>query len=505
MADTPFRIVILGGGTAGWMAASLIAQRWRDRRVHVTVIESPDIGIIGVGEGSTPQLKAMFDTLGIAERDWMPACNATYKNGISFHGWSSRPGFEHYFHPFQTNLDSHTANHFYYHTRARRTGRDVWAHPDRFFISARLAAEQRAPVAPDNFPFEISYGYHFDATLVGVFLRDHAVGKLGVMHLPRTVRDVLLDERGSVAALLTDADERIEGNFFIDASGFRSTIMQGALGERFMPFASNLFNDSAIAMPTPNEPGSISSETKATAMEAGWVWNIPLTNRTGNGYVYASAFKTADAAETELRTHLGLLDSATPARHLKMNVGQVQRSWVKNCLAIGLAQGFIEPLEATALHIVQATVEGFMDAFEAGNFTSSGADAFNTNIAARYEGIRDYIVAHYRVNGRSDTDYWRANAANQNLSDSLKAVMSCWFTGGDLKQEIADQGISKYYPALSWHCLLGGYGTYPEQAKLKPPEAGLALADMAKIDQFVAGCAQNFPSQTDVLHAMKNP
>jgi tryptophan 6-halogenase len=494
MTAEPFRIVILGGGTAGWMTANLIAHRWADRHVSVTVIESPDIGIIGVGEGSTPQLKAMFDTLGIAERDWMPACNATYKTGISFHGWSERPGFERYFHPFPTEIDSHTVNHFFFHTRARRTGREVWAHPDRFFLPAQLAGERLGPIAPENFPFQIGYGYHFDATLVGQFLRDHAVSKLGVTHLARTVRDVVLAADGNVSSLRTDGEEVIAGDLFIDSSGFRSTILQGALGEPFVPFASNLFNDSAVAMPTASDSGVIPCETKATALEAGWAWKIPLTNRTGNGYVYSSAFKSANEAETELRAHLGLLDSDTPARHLKMNVGQVRRSWVKNCLAVGLAQGFIEPLEATALHIVQATVEGFLDAFEAGDFTNSGAAAFNTEIAARYEGIRDYIVAHYRVNGRTDSDYWRANAANQKLSDSLKGIMTCWFTGGDLVQEIADQGISGFYPAVSWHCLLGGYGTYPDDAKLTVPEADLPVADMGRIDAFIAGCARNFRS-----------
>ncbi len=499
MADAPFRIVVLGGGTAGWMAANLIAHRWRDRNVSVTVVESPDIGIIGVGEGSTPQLKAMFDTLGITEREWMPACHATYKTGISFHGWSTRAGFERYFHPFQTEIDGHTAPKYYFQTRARRTGRDVWAHPDRFFLTARLARERLGPIAPANFPFDIGYGYHFDATLVGVFLRDHAVGKLGVTHLPRTVCEVVLDKAGNVSALMTDTDERIGGDFFIDASGFRATIIQQALGEPFLPFASNLFNDSAIAMPTPNDPGPLPCDTQATALQAGWVWKIPLTNRTGNGYVYSSSFKSADDAETELRTHLGMLDSDVPARHLKMNVGQVRRSWVKNCLAVGLAQGFIEPLEATALHIVQATVEGFIEAFAAGNFTNRDAERFNTEIAARYEGIRDYIVAHYRMNQRTDTDYWRANAANQNLSDSLKGVMTCWFQGGDLCAEIAAQDIGRYYPSLSWHCLLGGYGTYPDDAKLKPPESDLALADMAKVDAFIAGCARNFPAHGAVL------
>jgi tryptophan 6-halogenase len=499
MTAGAFRIVILGGGTAGWMAANLIAHRWRDRNVSVTVIESPDIGIIGVGEGSTPQLKAMFDTLGIAERDWMPKCNATYKTGISFHGWSTRPGFEAYFHPFPTEIDSHTGDRFFFNTRARRTGRDVWAHPDRFFLPAALAAARLGPIAPENFPFRIGYGYHFDATLVGQFLRDHAVGTRGVTHMARTVREVVVGENGNIEALVTDADEHIPGNFFIDASGFRSTILQTELGEPFLPFASNLFNDSAIAMPTSNDPGAIRSETRATALEAGWVWKIPLTNRTGNGYVYSSAFKSADEAETELRAHLGLLDSETPARHLNMKVGQVRRSWVNNCLAVGLAQGFIEPLEATALHIVQATVEGFMDAFETGEFTNAETAAFNTSIAARYEGIRDYIVAHYRVNGRADTPYWRANAANQQLSDSLKGIMTSWFSGGDLVQEIADQDIGHYYPAQSWHCLLGGYGTYPDGTKLNAPEAELPVADMARIDAFLSGCARNFRSHDLVL------
>lgn len=497
MSARPKTIVVLGGGTAGWMAACLIAHRWPD--TAVTVVESPDIGIIGVGEGSTPQLKAMFDTLGIGEAEWMPACNATYKTGISFHGWSSRPGYERYFHPFQTALDSHTAPQFFLHTRARRTGRDVVAHPDAFFVPTRLAAERRAPLAPPSFPFDISYGYHFDATLVGQFLRDHAVGKLGVTHLPRTVRDIMLDTDGDVASLVCDDDERIDGDFFIDASGFRAAIVQVALGEPFRPFGENLFNDRAVAMPTPNGSDVLPCETRATALSSGWVWNIPLTNRTGNGYVYSSAHLTEDQAERELRAHLGVGDDEPPARHLKMKVGRVERSWTRNCLAVGLSQGFIEPLEATALHIVQATVEGYLDTVD----DHGSRDDFNRRIAARYEGIRDYIVAHYRFNSRNDTDYWRANAAQQKLSDSLKSLMTCWFTGGDLVEEIARQDISKYYAPLSWHCLMAGYGAFPDDAKMRPPEPGLPLADMAKIERFVGGCAANFPSHDVILAAIR--
>ncbi len=497
MTEKQFRFVILGGGTAGWMAACLIAKKWPQH--HITVIESPEIGIIGVGEGSTPQLKSFFDGLGIAEKDWMPKCNATYKTGISFHGWSERSGFARYFHPFPTQIDSFTAPQFYFHTRARRTGRDIWAHPDRFFLPAKLAADRRAPIAPANFPFAIGYGYHFDAHLVGAFLRDHAKEQFGVFHLERTIQDVALDANGNVSALTAENGDKIEGEFFIDCSGFRATIIQKALKEPFRPFGSNLFNDRAVAMPTPREDGIIPCETRASALSTGWAWKIPLTNRSGNGYVYASAYKSADEAETELRAALGLLDADTEARHLQMNVGRIENSWVKNCLAVGLSQGFIEPLEATALHIVQATVEGFIEAFDRGGFTSQHAPEFNTQIGKRYDGIRDYIVAHYRMNQRTDSDYWRDNAANQDLSDSLKALMTCWFTGGDLEAEIAEQDISKYYSALSWHCLFAGYGTFPPDAKLRPAESDLATTDMAAIDRFVEGCAENFPDHNQMI------
>jgi tryptophan 6-halogenase len=492
--DPPFRIIVLGGGTAGWMAACLMAHRWPRQRVSVTVVESPEIGIIGVGEGSTPQMKAFFDELGIAEREWMPKCNATYKNGISFHGWSARPGYERYFHPFHTALDIHTAPAFFFHTRARRTGRDVWSHPDRFFVSAKLAEERRAPIARENFPFQIGYGYHFDATLVGIFLRDHACEKLNVTHIERRVDRVEMHENGNIARLIDEAGASIEGDFFVDASGFRATLIQEALGEKFENFGDNLFNDRAVAMPSANEAGTISSETRATALSNGWAWSIPLTNRAGNGYVYSSSHITKDAAETELRVHLGLLNSEVEARHLTMKVGQVSRTWVKNCLAIGLSQGFIEPLEATALHIVHATVSGFIKAFDKGGFTDEAAAQFNRKIHARYEGIRDYIVCHYRMNTRQDSDYWRANAANQALSDDLKTVMTCWFQGGDLQEEVARLGIETYYAAQSWHCLLAGYGQFPDDAKMVVPEAGLPIVDMAATDDFMTRCAHNFLS-----------
>jgi tryptophan 6-halogenase len=490
----PVNIVILGGGTAGWMAANLLAHRWRNSGVRITLVESPDVGIIGVGEGSTPQLKYFFETLGIAEADWMPRCNATYKNGIRFNNWSERPGFESYFHPFLTAVDAQTAPAFYYNALARRTGRDVCAHPDCFFLPAYLSKEYRAPIAAETFPFDVSYGYHFDAYLVGAFLRDHAK-KLGVIHLEQHVTKIERAENDDISHLLTAQNKQISGDFFIDSSGFRASLIQEVLDEPFIAFAENLFNDSAVVMPTPAHPHLLAAQTSATALSCGWAWDIPLTNRTGNGYVYSSAFISDDAAETELRTYLGLLESDVVARRLKMNVGRVRNSWVRNCLAVGLSQGFIEPLEATALHIVQATVEAFMDAIDAG----TTPEVFNRKIAARYEGIRDYIVCHYRMNQRRDTQYWRENAANNNLSDNLKAMITAWFTAKDITAEIEALGIGDYYSTLSWHCLLAGYGAYPDEAKMRPPEADIQHFDMAKIDSFIRRCGLNFGDHKALL------
>lgn len=501
MSEPPLRIVILGGGTAGWMTACLFAERWLKpgaRPITITLVESPQVGIIGVGEGSTPQLKALFDRLGLAERDWMPRANATYKVGIRFTGWSERPAFDSYFHPFPSAIDVHTQPAFFANCTARRRGGDVPAHPDRFYLPTRLADRRLGPQPAENFPFEPSYGYHFDAHEVGRVLRDEAVRR-GVTHLERHVTRVAVDASGAVTHLDCQEGEPIAGDFFVDSSGFRAVIAEGAIGGKFLPFESNLFNDSAVVMPTPLPDGGTPAATSATALSAGWAWAIPLTSRVGNGYVYSSRYVDPQAAEAELRRHLGLPEDGPPARHLKMKVGRLESSWASNCLAVGLAQGFIEPLEATALHIVQATAEEFMAAFEAGGFTPQHRDTFNARIARRYDGIRDYIVAHYRMSQRSDSDYWRDARSHDRLSDSLKAMMTAWFTGADIDAEIERQQIANYYASISWHCLFAGYGTFPEDARLKPATG----ADLDAITRFLDRAQMNFTSHDAALAALR--
>ena len=496
MSAPPRSVVILGGGTAGWMTANLIHRRWGDQGTKISLIESSAIGIIGVGEGSTPQLKAFFDALGIQEAEWMPRCNATYKAGIEFAGWSDKPGYERYFHPFPTDVDGFTQGQFFYSTRARRNGRDVPAHPDPFFVQTRIARDGRAPLAPPNFPFAVGYGYHFDAHLIGTFLCEFGTAK-GIEHIDTRIASVELSEQGDVKALVAEDGRRFEADFFVDASGFRATIIEGALKEPHRSFAENLFNDRAVVTPTPWPAEGIQAATRSTAKSAGWIWHIPLTNRIGNGYVYSSRYIDPDDAAAELRDHLGLSEDAE-VRHLEMRCGRVERSWVRNCLAVGLAQGFLEPLEATALHIVINTVESFLAAWD-----DDKRDEFNANIARRYEGIRDYLVCHYRTAQRSDTEYWRALTKHDVLSDSLKGVITAWFTGADLEQEVIRQDIGKFYLPMSWHCMLAGYGNFPRDELLKPPGSDIVQFDMADVDRFVGGCAMNFPKLSDALERLK--
>lgn len=497
MASPPPRsVIILGGGTAGWMTANLLHRRWSRHGTRVSLIESKDIGIIGVGEGSTPQLKAFFDEIGVAEAEWMPRCNATYKAGIEFSGWSGRQGFERYFHPFPTDVDGFTQGKFFYSTRARRAGRDVPAHPDLFYVPTRIARAGLAPLPKPNFPFFVSYGYHFDAHLIGAFLRELGTGR-GIEHIEARIASVSLGDDGLVDSLLADDGRKFEADFFVDASGFRAAIIEGALKERHLSFAANLFNDRAVVVPTPHGTGPLHACTRSTAMSAGWIWNIPLTNRIGNGYVYSSRYLDPDDAAAELRNHLSLGEDAE-VRQLHMKCGRIERSWVENCLAVGLAQGFLEPLEATALHIVLATVNSFLDAWE-----DDQRDAFNEAIARRYEGIRDYLVCHYRTAQRSDTDYWRAATSLDALSDSLKGLITAWFTGADLEQEVMRQGIAGYYSPSSWHCMLAGYGNFPNERLMKPPGPDITPVDMAEVERFVAGCAMNFPSHADALAKLK--
>jgi len=379
--------------------------------------------------------------------------------------------------------------------QARVNGEDVEARPDKFFIASYLAERRLAPKPARSFPFDVWYGYHFDAVLVGEFLHRKAVER-GVKYRACHLTGAKLDDQGDIACVTTKDGDEIAGDFFVDCTGFGGMLIQKTLATPFVSFADNLFNDSAVAMPTPIGD-SIPCQTISKAMKHGWAWEIPLTNRFGNGYVYSSAFCSADEAERELREMLGLLDSDVQARHLKMKIGRVTKHWNRNCLAVGLSQGFIEPLEATALLFIQRTAQGFIEAVEAGDMGEGARDRFNAKVNEHFEGTRDYIVTHYKTNSRTDTEYWRANNANPNISDSLKELYATWMSGRSIAPEVGRQRIGRGYPIFSWYCILSGMGIYPAQDKLRPANGN--GYDIEEIHNLLDRSAMNFPPQKDVL------
>jgi hypothetical protein len=485
------KIVIVGGGTAGWIAANLINRHWSELGIEVCLVESPDIGTIGVGEGSTPQMKAFFDDIRVSESQWMPACSATYKNGIRFDNWANKPGYSSYFHPFASKIDGFSAPIFMHNAGLRRRGIDIHAHPDRFYLAAYLAVQGKAPIAPENFPFDIGYGYHFDSVLLGKFLCELGISR-GVKHHEGLVEHVSQHPNGDINTVRLADGQLIEADFFIDCTGFSALLIGKTLNVPFISFKENLFNDSAVAIQSAI-PEKTPSQTVSTAMKYGWAWDIPLTNRTGNGYVYSSDFCSADQAEKELREKLGLLDSDVGSKHLKMRVGRMSKHWEKNVLAVGLSQGFIEPLEATALHFVIETVNSFMKSYGAAGFTNKHQDSFNQGLNARFEGIRDYIVGHYRLNSRTDTEYWKANGINQKLSANLVGIINCWLSGGDLTSEIESKKLTSYYPPFSWVCMFAGYGIYPTLSDKVQSNGAAQQYDLTEVDEFIRRSAINYP------------
>ncbi len=494
MSVGPIRsIVIVGGGTAGWMAAASCAKFCKALRVRIRLIESEQIGIVGVGEATIPPLMAFIRALGIDEDDLIRRTQATFKLGIEFKDWT-RVGHS-YMHPFgQTGFDVGPVPFSAYWLKAFRAGRASRLEEYSLQAAAAYRGKFMRPVQSANSPVAgITYALHFDATLFARYLRSMAEAA-GVERTEGRVRSVSLrPEDGFIDALTLESGEQVEGDLYIDCSGFSGLLIEGALKTGYEYWKSWLPCDRAVAVPCVRT-GPLSSYTRSTAKTGGWQWRIPLQHRVGNGYVYSSEFISDTQAQDELLSSIEGKPLAEP-RMLRFETGRRKRFWNKNCVAIGLSSGFLEPLESTSIHFIQRALTMLFTLLPDRHFPAADTERYNKILAAEYERVRDFLVLHYSMTERTDSSLFNY-CRTLTLPDSLQERIDLFRSHGRILRE-----NSELFPAQSWMYIFVGQNVMP---KFDDPLVDLydpKIIDdtLNNIRSVVGNCAETMPLHEDFV------
>lgn len=452
------KIVIVGGGSAGWMCAAALARMLDPARYNVTLIESDEIGTVGVGEATLPHIKTFNDLLGIDEAQFMRQTQATFKLGIEFRNWGQRG--DRYIHPFGTFGEPWGGVDFQHHwVRARRAGlrTDSFQSCSYAIAACRNNAFEFPEVETKSIRSTYAYAYHFDASLYADFLRRWATQR-GVRRIEGQVGDIVLDgQSGNIEALVLKSGARLAGDLFIDCSGFRSLLLGGALQVKWDDWSQWLPCDRALAVPC-ERAGEFTPYTRSTAQVGGWIWRIPLQHRTGNGYVFCSRFITEDQARETL---LGALDGPARAepKLLRFSAGRRVHAWKRNCVAMGLASGFLEPLESTSIFLIQAAVVDLLRLMPApdcgGQIDARLSNEFNRLSDIQYERVRDFLILHYFANRRVGEALWDHTRAMP-IPDSLAHKISLFEARGHVPYY--KDGL---FSRDSWLAVLMGQGLMP--------------------------------------------
>ena len=488
------RIVILGGGTAGWLAAATFSRAWKMPRV--TLVESSDIGIIGVGEGTFPTIRTTLAGLGVAEAEFLSRADATFKQGVLFDGWAT--GADSYFHPFNMPVGGE-GEPLLPHWIAAGEQRASWA--DSVTVQERVIRAGRAPKRPQDPDFSgpMNYAYHFDAARFADYLRTISVAA-GVERIEGTVAEVERAPDGDIAALLLAGGKRVEGDIFLDCSGFGALLIGQTLGSSFTGCGDTLFNDRALAMQVPYDrpDAPIRPYTLATAHEAGWTWDIGLSERRGIGYVYSSRHCSDEDAEATLRRYVGPAGDALAARQLRFQTGYRERQWIGNCIAVGLSAGFFEPLESTGIMLIETALRMIGDLLVPGTRATREAAArrFNDLMRARFERIVRFLKLHYCITRRTDTGYWRDNADPASIPEDLRDLLAQWRHRPPSRFDFTVD-LETFLPP-SYHYILYGMGFRTEPAG-PAPGAAEARAAFAQVAAASRAAVANLPDHRTLL------
>ncbi len=487
-AEPQFRIVIVGGGTAGWMSAAALA-RFAPRSHTTTVVESEAIGTVGVGEATIPAIRLFNDALGIDEGEFLRATKGSFKLGIEFAGWL-REGHS-YMHAFGTvgrQLGLLPFRHYWARGRALGMAKPL-AHYSANELAARtgrMATGVSGPGVP-----ELPWAYHFDAGLYAAFLRQYSEAR-GVTRHEGMIASVGRAENGDIASVTTSDGRKIEGDFFIDCSGFRGLLIEQELQTGYEDWREWLPCDRAMAVPC-EASGNFTPYTRATARKAGWQWRIPLQHRIGNGYVYCSEFISDDEAAATLLANLDGPALADP-RPLAFVTGRRKQFWNRNVLAVGLASGFMEPLESTSIHLIQSAITRLLTVLPSGPVDPAIRDGFNRRSVEEYERIRDFLILHYWANQREEA-FWQ-RCRDVALPETLAARIEEYRAAC-----LIQPGMDELFTEVAWVQVLAGQGIEPRRWNPivdRYPEADLAKF-LASVEQDCIETVRPMPLHIDFL------
>ncbi len=490
MHDKPVTsVVIAGGGTAGWMAAATLSRSFGPEALKITLVESAEIGTVGVGEATIPPILQLNAQLGIEEDELVRRTQGTYKLGIEFVDWGARGS--RYFHPFGSYGADLGGVPFHHHwLRTREGALEDYSLNTR---AARAGRFDRPAEDPRSVLSKLSYALHFDATLYAALLRERSLAQ-GVEAIEGKIAEVVLDPSSGHVDHLSLADGRVlRADLYIDCTGFRGLLIEQALETGYEDWSHWLPMDRALAVPTESN-GPPEPFTRSTADAAGWRWRIPLQHRVGNGHVYSSAFTEDAAAADALVAGLDGPMLATP-RPLSFTTGRRRKAWHKNVVALGLAGGFVEPLESTSIHLIQRGVVTLMSLFPAAGFVQSEIDCYNRLMQTEMEEVRDFVILHYKQTLRDDTPFWRHVQAMP-VPDSLAERMAIFAHSGRVLL-----GPGELFRDTSWVAVLLGQGMMPrghDPLANAMPEGDLRLT-LQRMRAVIGRGVEALPTHADFL------